>query len=189
VEIREEPLSVLDEYAEIPMAFEVRTILEPAVIDAGLGGIGLREVPVDAPYVKDYAALPGNMPADWAKDFDLAHWSLVTARTDGRLVGGIVIAFDTPGVHMLEGRGDLAVLWDVRVEPAARRQGVGAALFTAVERWAKDRGCVELKVETQNVNVPACRFYAQRGCTLRAVDRSAYPELPGEAQLLWSKRI
>jgi len=40
-----------------------------------------------------------------------------------------------------------------------------------------------LKVETQNINVPACRFYAKQGCVLRAVHPHAYSEFPDEAQV------
>jgi GNAT superfamily N-acetyltransferase len=100
-----------------------------------------------------------------------------------------VVAFDTPTVEMLEGRRDLAVLWDIRVAPEARGQGVGAALFGAAAAWAAARGCRQLKVETQNVNVPACRFYASQGCVLAAIHRFAYPGLPHEVQLLWYRDL
>jgi phage shock protein A len=91
--------------------------------------------------------------------------------------------------EVLERRADLAVLWDLRVAPALRGRGVGAALFRAAEAWALARGASWLKIETQNVNVPACRFYARRGCTLGAIHRFAYPALPEEAQLLWYKPL
>jgi ribosomal protein S18 acetylase RimI-like enzyme len=99
------------------------------------------------------------------------------------------VAFDTTGVDMLEGRSDLSVLWDIRVAPDARGRGVGAALFRAAEAWAAARGCRWLKVETQNVNVPACRFYARQGCVLGGIHRFAYPELPDEIQLLWYRDL
>ena len=70
-----------------------------------------------------------------------------------------------------------------------RRRGVGAALFAATENWARARGCRQLKIETQSINVAACRFYASRGCELGAVRRFAYPELPEETQLLWYKGL
>jgi len=108
---------------------------------------------------------------------------------DGRLAGAAVIAFDAPGVDMLEGRRDLAVLWDLRVAPDARGQGVGSALFRAAEAWTRARGCTQLKIETQNINAPACSFYAARGCVLGAVHKDAYPELPDEIQLLWYKDL
>jgi hypothetical protein len=46
-----------------------------------------------------------------------------------------------------------------------------------------------MKIETQNINVDACRFYARMGCELGAIHRRAYitalAELAKEAMLLW----
>jgi ribosomal protein S18 acetylase RimI-like enzyme len=81
------------------------------------------------------------------------------------------------------------VLWDLRVASDARGKGVASALLRALEAKAETEGLVELKVETQNINVPACRFYAKSGFRLGAIDRSAYPTLPGEIQLLWYKSV
>jgi ribosomal protein S18 acetylase RimI-like enzyme len=90
---------------------------------------------------------------------------------------------------MLEGREDLAILWDIRVSPEVRGQGIGSALFRAAEVRAGAEGCRQLKVETQNINVAACRFYARRGCVLRAANQMAYAEFPDEVQLLWYKDL
>jgi ribosomal protein S18 acetylase RimI-like enzyme len=68
-------------------------------------------------------------------------------------------------------------------------QGVGSALFEAVEAWAVSRNCRQLKIETQNINVAACRFYARHGCVLRTVNPFAYPQLPDEVQMLWYKDL
>ena len=81
------------------------------------------------------------------------------------------------------------MLWDIRVARSAHRSGVGTALFRAAESWAAQRGARWLKVETQNINVPACHFYAAQGCTLGSIDRFAYADLPEEAQLLWYKKL
>jgi GNAT superfamily N-acetyltransferase len=188
MEVREEPMSSLAEYARVPIAFEVRTVLDLDVRDGGLGGIVLAERAVEASYIKDYDALDGG-PAQWSARFDLSRWGLLAARDGGRLVGGAAVAFDTPGVDMLEGRRDLAVLWDIRVAPEARGRGVGAALFRAAEGWAAARGCRWLKVETQNINVPACRFYARQGCVLGGIHRFAYSQLPDEVQFLWYRDL
>jgi hypothetical protein len=51
------------------------------------------------------------------------------------------------------------------------------------------RGCRLLKIETQNVNVPACYFYRRMGCTLASIDSLAYPDLPDEVQLMWAKPV
>lgn len=189
VEVVEEPASALAEYGRVPIAFEVRRILDVSAPGDGLGGLVLTERAVDAPYVKDYDAIAGCEPARWAERFDVSRWAFFAARVDDRRVGGAVVAFGTPGVEMLEGRRDLAVLWDIRVAPDARGQGVGAALIRAAEAWAVARRCRWMKVETQNVNVPACRFYARQGYVLGAIHRFAYPGLPGEAQLLWYRDL
>ncbi|MGZ8493067.1 MAG: GNAT family N-acetyltransferase [Gemmatirosa sp.] len=173
----------------MPIAFEVRERLAVVAPDAGLGGLHLVREAVPAPYVKDYDAGPGDHPTAWPTRFDVARWGILSAWVDDARAGGAVVAWDTPGVAMLEGRADLAVLWDLRVAPARRGRGIGAALFQAAEAWARERGARWLKVETQNVNVAACRFYAHQGCILGAVHRFAYPTLPDEAQLLWYRRL
>jgi hypothetical protein len=38
-------------------------------------------------------------------------------------------------------------------------------------------------------HVPACRFYARRGCVLEAAHRSVYSRLPAEIELLWYKDL
>ncbi|MHB1533495.1 MAG: GNAT family N-acetyltransferase [Acidimicrobiales bacterium] len=112
------------------------------------------------------------------------------AAYDGdRRVGGAVIAFQSAEVWLLEGRADLAALWDLRVLPEIRNRGVGSQLFHAVEAWARARGCRQLMIETQNINVPASRFYRRMSCTLGGINRFAYPARPHETQLLWFKDL
>ena len=189
MKIIEEPIAAAAELALIPIAFEVESVFDVSERDGGLGGLVLSERRLDAPYVKDYDTFEGESPTQWARRFDVSKWGLLGAHSNGARVGGAVVAFDTEGVNMLEGRSDLAVLWDIRVSPESRGRGVGAALFGAVEAWAAARGCRQLKIETQNINVPACRFYARQGCVLGAINRFAYRELPDEVQLLWYKTI
>ena len=189
ITIAEESMAAAPELARVPISFVVESVFEVSAPAGGLGGLTLSERRLDAPYVKDYDAFEGERPARWAERFDVSNWGLVGARAGGARVGAAVVAFDTEGVEMLEGRRDLAVLWDLRVGPEARGRGVGGALFRAAEGWAAARGCRRLKVETQNVNVPACRFYARQGCVLGAINRFAYPDLPDEVQLLWYKTL
>ena len=187
IEVGEESFDSLAEYAAIPMTVMVDRVLDVALVDGGLGGMQLTERRLDVPYIKDYDAVEGEGPTRWAKRFDMSNWGLITARRQRAMVGGAVIAFNTEGVDMLEGRSDLAVVWDIRVREDERGRGIGSSVFRAAEEWGHARGCRHLKVETQNINVPACRFYARMGCTLAAIDRLAYPDLPEETQLLWYK--
>jgi GNAT superfamily N-acetyltransferase len=191
LEVRQEAVTsgTLAEHAGISIAFVVDRILDAALADGGLGGMSLTEMPVADPYVKDYDSVDGGAPARWADRFDVSNWGLLSAWRDGARVGGAVIAFRTPGVWMLGGRDDVAVLWDLRVAPEQRGAGAGTALFRAVEGWVTGRGGSWLKIETQNVNPAACRFYRKMGCTLGGIDRFAYPRLPGEVQLLWWKAL
>lgn len=189
MEIIEESIAVAPELARIPISFEVESVFDVSAPGGGLGGLILSERRLDAPYVKDYDTAEGERPAQWGVRFDVSNWGLIGAHSNGARVGGAVVAFNTRGVNMLEGRRDLAVLWNIRVAPEARGQGVGFALFRAVEAWAAARGCRQLKIETQNINVPACRFYARQGCVLGAINRFTYQEFPDEAQLLWYKTL
>jgi GNAT superfamily N-acetyltransferase len=174
-------------YGTVPIAFEVDRVVD-AIARPG-GGFELRERPVPAPYLKNYDTIAGQRPQAWSRRFDTSHWGVLVARAGEARVGGAVLVVDTPGVHILEGRDDLAVLWDLRIAPAWRGRGVGTALFRAAESWAQRRGKVELKVETQNINAAACQFYQRMGCELRTIDRLAYPSLPHEVQFLWHKRV
>jgi GNAT superfamily N-acetyltransferase len=188
IEVIQEEVEHLPAHRRISIAFEVRSILDLTVADSGLGGLALRERELSSPYIKDYDRAGGS-PSDWSRDFDIRNWTLHSVWVDGRRTGGVVVAFKTEGLDMLERRDDLAVIWDLRVAPDLRGRGLGRALFAAAEAWAKAQGCRQLKVETQNVNVTACRFYARRGCTLGSIHRFAYPRLPQEVQLLWYKDL
>src|SRR6185503_21169268 len=108
VEIDQETAAALHEYVAIPAAFKVESVLE---IRRAAGGVQLSERQLAAPYVKDYDAV--EPPALWATTFDVSNWGWLAARLDDRRVGGAIVAFRTPEMGMLEGRNDLAVLWDI----------------------------------------------------------------------------
>ncbi len=178
----------LAEFATVPSAFEVRSLLRPLLLDGGLGGITLQHEPVQSPYRKDYDVSEEGGPEGWAREWNLSTWGFFLARHAGRCVGAAAVLSGSPGVDMLEGRDDLAVLWDLRVRPDFQGQGLGARLFGRAAAWARQRGCRQLKAETQNVNVPACRFYAAQGCRLGAIHCYAYArhaQLAHETMLLW----
>jgi GNAT superfamily N-acetyltransferase len=188
IEIVEETSTALVDYSRISIAFQVSEIVDVAASATG-SGFSMSETALSLPYVKDYDAIAGEGPCQWPQRFDLSNWGLLAAHLGGQRLGGAAVAFDTPGLDMLEGRCDLAVLWDIRVAPEARGRGIGALLFRAAEGWARARGCRVLKIETQNTNAPACRFYARQGCALGAIRPFAYPQFPNEVQMLWQKDL
>lgn len=187
VEIIEESSAALSDYEKVPIAFRVRSRFLVVPIDNGLGGLKLTEESV-VPYVKDYDAIESERPSEWHKRFDISHWGILAAFDGAQRVGGAAIAWKTPEINT-ERREDSVCFWDLRVHPDYRSKGIGHQLFNQAIAWARERKCVLLKVETQNVNVPACRFYARQGCELRGINRYAYGEESDEIQLLWYRNL
>ena len=186
IEIAECGPDILERYSTIPITFRVDSVLRVVEHEAGLGGLTLREDPVIAPFEKEYDR-PGRC-VNWPRKFDVANWGFLLATDGPRAVGGAVMAYHTPDVTMLDDREDLTVLWDLRVQPDLRGQGIGTRLFKRAAEWARARQCTQLKVETQTVNVRACRFYARQGCHLGAIHRHAYahdPSVADEVMTLW----
>ena len=187
--IEEESIDVLAEYGQVPIVFEVKKPLSRRTRRRWLGGIQLIEEPVDPPYIKDYDHSGG--PERWTRrTWDLSRWIIVAAYREQERIGGALVAFHSEGLDYCEGREDLAGLWDIRVRPEYQGRGVGRALFQRAETCAKKRGCTQLKIETQNINVPACRFYARMGAKLGQVHLYAYhTEGLDEVQLTWYKDL
>lgn len=176
--------SALDQYARVPMYIETDRVIRCEPIDCGTGGFRLVEQLIDPPFA---AAFPDTEDDPFPRHgkWDVSDWGVFVAVNDDRVVGGCVVALRTPQVHMLEGRTDIAVLWDIRVDPTLKHTGTGTALFGMAKRFAREHDCRMLKIETQNVNVPACHFYRKQGCHLGGVNVHAYKDYPEEVQLLW----
>lgn len=184
-EIREDSINVLPEYERIPIAFDVLSILEVRIIDQGLSGMFFSERRLPEPFVKDYDSLEKCRPTSWARRWDLSNWGLLSAFVQGRRVAGCVIAFGIESNFEQNG----PELWDIRVVPEFRNKGIGSLLFHAAVDWAEAREWHYLRIETQNINVGACRFYAKHGCELWSIDRFAYHEFPDEIKLVWRKAL
>ncbi|MEK7467022.1 MAG: GNAT family N-acetyltransferase [Planctomycetota bacterium] len=177
--IVEESPEALEQYATVPIRFLVRARHVVASPEAGSG----TEEPVNPPYEYDYDLL--DHPKCW-RQWDLGTWGFLAAFDGATRVGGAAIAFRTPDLGLLEGRPDLACLWDIRVRPEHRGHGIGTLLFQAAKSWALNRGAREMKIETQDINVPACRFYMRQGCRLTAANPGVYERHPHQVQLFWT---
>ena len=171
----------LHDYARVPIAFDVTGRFDPS---SG------QVVPVARAFVKDYDACRGNHPTEWPQRWDLSRWWFAAAFVGDRRVGGAVVV---PYAGDVEGDDvaapDAALLWDIRVAPDVRRLGVGRALLAFAECHACAAGRSRMLVETQDVNVAACRFYARERYTLLRVEPRAYPTLPDETRLIWQKPV
>ena len=179
-------VSYLPQYDLIPMLVHISAYYRIEKHNRGLGGFTLVETPVE-PYVKDFCSADDESVAQW-KRFDLSNWAFFMAFDNEQPVGGAAVAARTKKIHMLSGRDDLAVLWDIRVDDAYKHQGIGQALFDMAVIWSRSQGLRQMKIECQNNNVLAVKFYHKQGAILSAIDEYAYyNELKyrHEAQLIW----
>lgn len=188
IKIESTDQNCLDEYSQIPIGFKVESIYEVLFKNNGLGGIQILEKPIDKPYFKNYDEFES--PQDWTKKWDTSKWGFFIARNNNnKVIAGMTIAYNTENIIMLEGRKDMSVIWDIRIDSKYRRTGIGSILFQKAIEFSKERNCKIIKIETQNNNVIACRFYAKQGCYLGSIHPNIYNELPSEIQFLWYKNI
>ncbi|QVK17457.1 GNAT family N-acetyltransferase [Mycoplasmatota bacterium] len=184
-EVKEVSKDNLIDYSKIPMIIKVSSIYQLKKINKGLGGICLEEKKVK-PYLKDL----GENPLSWEKEFDVKNWAFFIVYDKEIPVGAATLAYNTKGVNMLKNRSDLCVLWDIRVHPDYKYQGIGKSLFKRCEEWAKSRNCSQLKIESQNNNPSACQFYVRNGCALGEINEYAYyGEYDDEVMLIWYKDL
>ncbi len=169
----------LDKYGNIPFKYITDIILKLEKIDNGFGGLLLS--PQKLHYEKDF----GNRVSHWEEMFDLTNWKIFGAYDEGTLIAGCVIATKTDNVNMLENRDDLVVLWDLRVAEQYKHQGIGQNLFNMAKKFAIENNFSQLKVECQNTNYSAVRFYHKQGMVLSAINEYAYKDCPNEVQLIW----
>ncbi len=145
---------------------------------------------IEPAYEKDYDSYLDDRLDGLADRYEVEAWGVIVAldRT-GHQVGGMVLAIHDPSFELLAARADLGHVVDLRVHPLFHRQGVGKLLWLAAEKWAREQGIVELRVETQDVNVGACAFYHAMGCEILRVNCDAYPIEMNEVQVILSKQL
>ena len=175
------------QYDQIPMLVHVSSYYRIEKHNRGLGGFSLVETPVEMPYTKNFCTGEDASAERW-KRWDLSNWAFFMAFDGDKPVGAVTVASRTKGINMLYGRDDLAVLWDIRVSDSHKGQGVGQKLFDMAVEWARAQGLTQMKIECQNNNVPAVKFYHKQGAVLAAIDEYAYynePEYRHEVQFIW----
>ena len=175
---------MLKEYSNISIKFKVDSEYKLEWKNNGLDGIKLVEKSIN-PYWKDYDSKDDN-PSLIADEFNLKNWCVISAFDGDTRAGGAIIAYNTEDVNMLEGRDDLAVVWDIRINEDYRGIGIGSRIFERCLEWSKDKNCSRVKIETQNNNVKACKFYAKQGAKLSNINKYYYKDYPDEVQLIWS---
>ena len=172
-------------YDKIPMLVHVKTHYTLEKINKGLGGIIINETQVTE-YIKDLSIY--EIASEYEEDFDISNWAFFMAFDDDLPVGAVTIVSRTANVKMLEKRDDISVLWDIRVSDEYKHNGIGQKLFDKATEWSRQQGLSQMKIECQNNNVPACKFYHKQGALLGKIDEYAYfldESCKDEIQFIW----
>jgi ribosomal protein S18 acetylase RimI-like enzyme len=94
----------------------------------------------------------------------------LVAELDGRVAGYIRLRPPTQlpeNAHVLQVQG-------LAVDPSARRRGIAAALLSAAERHARERGARKLSLRVLGSNEPAIRLYEKLGFQREGVLREEF---------------
>lgn len=177
----------LSDYDTIPMKIEINEIYEIHKTGKGMEGIKYSfEKKKVAPYEYDFTV--DDPVTGWAEKFDIQNWAFFLAYDEGKAIGGAAVAARTDEIRMLEGRDDIVVLWDLRVDDGYRHRGIGHKLFNIAVQWARENNYQMMKIECQNTNIPACNFYQKQGAELCIVNENGYKDSE-EAMLLWYLKL
>lgn len=120
------------------------------------------------------------MAADeaWARALLAERWgstlvACLSGLHDAALLDGFVAELDGTPAGLVAYRVDGDACEVVTLDSLMPGRGIGTALLVAVADAARSRGCRRLWLTTTNDNLPALRFYQQRGWDLVAVHRDA----------------
>jgi ribosomal protein S18 acetylase RimI-like enzyme len=150
------------------------TLASRLVLSAEEGKISYTVVSIP-PRQKSYPPEPKDY-REYLTDPDKA---IFFAYADGDLAGQI---------RMVKWWNAYAYVDDIAVEPRFRKHGVGRALLERGIEWARTKGFPGVMLETQDINVPACRLYQRCGFELGGFDRNLYKALnpsTDEIALYW----
>lgn len=139
IKIKEIGIESLPEYAKVSIAFHVDSMYQVVEVEGGLKGLTLREVEISSPYRRDFDLDPNEGPLSWSETFDLKEAGFFLAQLEGETRGAATVFLRNPQIRMLEGRNDLALLWDIRVDPNYRGLRIGRSLFCHAVEWARER--------------------------------------------------
>jgi len=105
--------------------------------------------------------------------------TIFLAYIDNQFSGQIILSKNWNGFAYID---------DIAVDVKFRRQGVGTALIEKAKQWARGIGFPGIMLETQDVNVGACKLYENCGFKLKGFDSYLYKAIEGvqdEVALYW----
>jgi streptothricin acetyltransferase len=84
-----------------------------------------------------------------------------------------------------------AYIEDIAVAKNWRQKGIGTELLKKAGEWARENNFIGLMLETQDVNLSACRFYARNNFVIGSVDNMLYSKFPAanEKAIFWYQKF
>ncbi|MFD4126242.1 GNAT family N-acetyltransferase [Streptomyces globisporus] len=154
-------------------------------VEAAENGFTLREIPVDPPLTKVFPEedLDENDQDSRSEgDQELqGDRTFLAVAPDGSLAGFVSVAYARWNRRL--------TIEDIEVAPDHRGRGVGRALMSRAEEFARERGAGHIWLEVTNINAPAIHAYHRMGFALCGLDTSLYESTAsaGEYALYLSK--
>ncbi|WP_097981386.1 GNAT family N-acetyltransferase [Streptomyces sp. f150] len=136
-------------------------------VETAENGFTLREMVVDPPLTKvfpddedeDVSADEGDQELQGDPTF-------LALAPDGSLAGFVSVAYARWNRRL--------TIEDIEVAPDHRGRGVGRALMSRAEEFARERGAGHIWLEVTNINAPAIHAYRRMGFALCGLDTSLY---------------
>ncbi|MFF3035795.1 GNAT family N-acetyltransferase [Streptomyces rubiginosohelvolus] len=131
-------------------------------VETAENGFTLRETAVDPPLTKVF-------PDDEDDEEDGAEEgnpTFLAVAPDGSLAGFVSVAYEQWNRRL--------TIEDIEVAPGHRGRGVGRALMSRAEEFARERGAGHIWLEVTNINAPAIHAYRRMGFALCGLDTSLY---------------
>ena len=124
--------------------------------------------------VEPYEKILDVDPEDYSTFIDNPQKVIFFADVDGKPAGQI---------KLIPWWNKFAYVEELIVDTEFRGHGVGRALMNYAIEWAKENGFPGLTLETQDNNVPACKFYEKCGFVLGGFDLYAFRNLENASEI------
>ncbi|MFF2222606.1 GNAT family N-acetyltransferase [Streptomyces globisporus] len=164
-------------------------------VETAENGFTLREIPVDPPLTKVFPEEDldendqdsggegdqANQGTESSRGVRADEETFLAVAPDGSLAGFVSVAYARWNRRL--------TIEDIEVAPDHRGRGVGGALMSRAEEFARECGAGHIWLEVTNINAPAIHAYHRMGFALCGLDTSLYESTAsaGEYALYLSK--
>ncbi|MFD0427022.1 GNAT family N-acetyltransferase [Streptomyces parvus] len=136
-------------------------------VETAENGFTLRETPVDPPLTKVFPEdEDSGAEEDEEDEAEEGNPTFLAVAPDGSLAGFVSVAYARWNRRL--------TIEDIEVAPGHRGRGVGRALMSRAEEFARERGAGHIWLEVTNINAPAIHAYRRMGFSLCGLDTSLY---------------